>query len=119
MQDAIPCSQSFSYDVIAKKRGQEGAVALRGSQMIANQSSIAVTPVDPTGAGDSFTAGFIHGIWSWKLESQVEGKGTWTVDAINEGLRWGCAVGRAAVLIRGASVPPEQQDIKNYYEAIQ
>ena len=87
--------------------------------MIANQSSIAVTPVDPTGAGDLFTAGFIHGIWSWKLESQVEGKGTWTVDAINEGLRWGCAVGRAAVLIRGASVPPEQQDIKNYYEAIQ
>jgi sugar/nucleoside kinase (ribokinase family) len=99
-------------------RGQEGAVALRGGQMIANQSSIAVTPVDPTGAGDSFTAGFIHGIWSWKLESQVEGNGAWTVDAIKEGLRWGCAVGRAAVLIRGASVPPERQDIKNYYEAI-
>jgi sugar/nucleoside kinase (ribokinase family) len=93
-------------------RGKQGAVALRGGQIIANQSAIIVTPIDPTGAGDSFTAGFLHGLWSWKFESESKGDEVWPVEAIKEGLRWGCAVGGAAILIRGASVPPQPEDIE-------
>ena len=102
-------------------RGERGAVALRGGQVIANQTAVIVKVVDPTGAGDSFTAGFLHGLWDWKskhpsnLMSKEESTAEWSVDAIREGLRWGCAVGAAAVLIRGASVPPSSEDVKSYY----
>jgi sugar/nucleoside kinase (ribokinase family) len=95
-------------------RGEQGAVALRGGKIIADQPTIAVKPVDPTGAGDSFTAGFIHGIWSWKFQSKSQTNEAWPIEAIEEGLRWGCAVGRAAVLVRGASVPPEPEDIERF-----
>ena len=43
------------------KLGAKGAVAQRGSEII-TMPPIAVTPVDTTGAGDSFNAGFIYGL---------------------------------------------------------
>ena len=43
------------------KLGAKGAIAQRGSEII-TIPPIAVTPVDTTGAGDSFNAGFIYGL---------------------------------------------------------
>jgi sugar/nucleoside kinase (ribokinase family) len=101
-------------------RGEKGAVALRGGEILGKQKPIVVKAIDPTGAGDSFTAGFIHGLWSWKLAKQNNGVHQsgeeWPIEAIEEGMRWGVSVGSAAVLIRGASIPPEGKDIQNFLE---
>jgi sugar/nucleoside kinase (ribokinase family) len=107
-------------------RGPMGAVALRGGTILAQQSEIPVTTViDPTGAGDAFAAGFLHGIWSWKSQqpeqekqeqaSQSNNNGislVWPVEAIQEGLLWGCSLASAAIQIRGASVPARPEDIQ-------
>jgi sugar/nucleoside kinase (ribokinase family) len=115
-------------------RGEKGAVALRGGEILGKQKPIVVTAIDPTGAGDSFTAGFIHGLWLWKLAKQQQQQQTgddddkdphrdpendkekWPIEAIEEGMRWGVSVGSAAILIRGASIPPEGKDIQNFLE---
>ena len=101
-------------------RGADGAVAFRNHRRIATlHPAIAVKVIDPTGAGDSFTAGFLHGIWSWKqkhaLYSSPHSDGEWPPEAIQQGLLWGCAVGTAGVTIRGASVPPPITDILDLY----
>jgi sugar/nucleoside kinase (ribokinase family) len=43
------------------KQGSEGATAVRGSERI-HLDAFGVTVVDSTGAGDSFAAGFVHGM---------------------------------------------------------
>jgi sugar/nucleoside kinase (ribokinase family) len=104
-------------------RGELGAVALKGGKVVANQYTVAVKPVDPTGAGDSFTAGFIHGIWTWRDEAarspEEDAAEPWPVAAIVRGLQWGCAVGCAAVLIRGASVPAQPKQIEEFRQILQ
>jgi sugar/nucleoside kinase (ribokinase family) len=105
-------------------RGKKGAIALRDKQILGKQKPIVVKPIDPTGAGDSFTAGFIHGLWSWKRScypAPVRSYGSfkkevWPLVAIEEGMRWGVSVGSAAVLIRGASIPPKGEDIQRFLE---
>lgn len=98
-------------------RGKQGAVVLRGGKVIADQAAIIVKPVDPTGAGDSFTAGFLHGIWSWKLKGDANDyTSEWPIEAIEEGLRWGCAMGSSAIMIRGASVPAKPEDVLKFHE---
>ena len=112
-------------------RGEKGAICFRRGQILGKQKPIVVKAIDPTGAGDSFTAGFIHGLWLWKLQQkqpQTSGGGTstdsnngddndeWPVAAIEEGMRWGVSVGSAAVMIRGASIPPDAKDIQSYLE---
>ena len=106
-------------------RGEKGAICFRGGNILGKQKPIVVKAIDPTGAGDSFTAGFIHGLWSWKLQQQQpsddnghkeDGKDEWPVAAIEEGMRWGVSVGSAAVMIRGASIPPDAKDIQSYLE---
>lgn len=103
-------------------RGEHGAVAFKEKQIVATQSTVAVKPVDPTGAGDAFTAGFIHGIWAWRASSDRSTEGDhgehWPIAAIIQGLQWGCAVGRAAVLIRGASVPPHPEQIEKFRKSL-
>ena len=46
--------------------GSRGAVALRDGKILLRQKApVGLTdPVDPTGAGDAFAAGFLHGIHS-------------------------------------------------------
>jgi sugar/nucleoside kinase (ribokinase family) len=111
-------------------RGAEGAVSFRAGRRIATlHPAIAVRVVDPTGAGDSFTAGFLHGIWSWRRQNGFRPGGSgcggggdngdgnaWPAEAIKQGLLWGCAVGTSAVTIRGASVPSRLEDILELYE---
>jgi sugar/nucleoside kinase (ribokinase family) len=123
-------------------RGPKGAICLRGGKILGKQKPIVVKAIDPTGAGDSFTAGFIHGLWSWKLSSLSQAQtrsdddnnngehgmnsthgnsldgddSVWPTAAIEEGMRWGVSVGSAAVMIRGASIPPERTDIQGYLE---
>ncbi|KAG7338290.1 sugar kinase [Nitzschia inconspicua] len=106
-------------------RGEKGAIALRDKQILGKQKPIVVKAIDPTGAGDSFTAGFIHGLWSWKRAhpqsppEQMNGgfrRELWPLVAIEEGMRWGVSVGSAAVLIRGASIPPKGEDIQAFLE---
>ena len=122
-------------------RGEKGSVALRGNKILSKQKPIVMNSIDPTGAGDSFTAGFIFGLWSWKLGSLDSGSSallgaannnptnsesnqqciddsddndTWPIEAIEEGMRWGVSLASAAVMIRGASVPPERSEIQKF-----
>jgi sugar/nucleoside kinase (ribokinase family) len=105
-------------------RGADGAVAFRNFRRVATlHPAVAVPVVDPTGAGDSFTAGFLYGIWSRKRQSgrTADDDGAaateaWLPDDIKQGLLWGCAVGTSAVTIRGASVPSRLEDIMGLYE---
>jgi sugar/nucleoside kinase (ribokinase family) len=97
-------------------RGEKGAICFRGGQILGKQKPIVVKAIDPTGAGDSFTAGFIYGLWSWKLQNSSHDFDEWPTAAIEEGMRWGVSVGSAAVMIRGASIPPEAKDIQMYLE---
>lgn len=102
-------------------RGELGAVALKAGKVVLNQRTVAVNPVDPTGAGDAFTSGFIHGIWQWRSQnnsSEDDHGDIWPLEAIRQGLRWGCAVGRAAILIRGASVPPRPEQIESFRQSL-
>jgi sugar/nucleoside kinase (ribokinase family) len=98
-------------------RGKAGAVAFRNGALITTMHpAIVVEAVDPTGAGDSFAAGFLHGIWAWKRENgKIDGTG-WSADAVKRGLLLGCAAGSSTVSIRGASVPSQPQDIMNLYD---
>jgi len=50
------------------KLGQEGCLAMRRGELL-RVKSIRVNSVDPTGAGDAFNGGFLHGYLSnWPLE---------------------------------------------------
>ena len=101
-------------------KGPQGAVAFRDSQVVATLSpAISVEAIDPTGAGDSFTAGFLHGIWASKRKEETRRKVNgeeWSPDVVKEGLQWGCAVGTAAVTIRGASNPSRVETIVDLYK---
>jgi sugar/nucleoside kinase (ribokinase family) len=91
-------------------RGPKGAVAFRNGAVLATlRLALSVTVVDPTGAGDAFTAGFLYGLWSSKEE-------TWSARALQQGLEWGCAVGTAVVTTRGASNPSELDAVLALYE---
>ena len=96
-------------------RGEKGSVALRGKKILSKQKPIVMNSIDPTGAGDSFTAGFIFGLWSWRL-AQKKNINEWPTEAIEEGMRWGVSLASAAVMIRGASIPPNAREIKKFLE---
>ena len=92
--------------------GADGAVAFRNGKVLSTmRPAISVKCVDPTGAGDSFTAGFLHGLWAWKRATGNCHAEEWTPEALGDGLLWGCAVGTAAVQVRGASNPASSEVI--------
>jgi len=107
--------------------GSKGAVAFRGGSMMATQSTAnpIQDPVDPTGAGDAFSAGFIHGIWAWQQQQQQqhhtnlekEKDELWPVEAIRNGLLWGVSAGTSCVKIHGASIPAHPYDIQKLVDS--
>jgi sugar/nucleoside kinase (ribokinase family) len=87
--------------------GPRGACALKGGTVVARQPTpMAVdNPVDPTGAGDAFIAGFLYGIQSNK-ETKDD-----SLSTIARGLLYGCAVGTSCVMRPGASNPASREEI--------
>ena len=109
--------------------GKGGAVLLYGGDIVhIHQAPIQYdTPIDTTGAGDAFVAGFLFGAMNWRRERQhnqvheigsvLEEAGGWT-DAIEIGMEWGCVTGTACVMKAGASVPSSKKEIEDllYYD---
>ena len=71
------------------KRGQLGCASLDQGQLL-EVPAFAVNPVDSTGAGDSFDAGFLH---AW-LRGQ----------ALHDCMRWGSACGSLSTRRTGGTV---------------
>ena len=94
----------------------KGAVAFYGGEIIHRQkTSPAVdNPIDPTGAGDAFAAGFLYGF----LHHHARRDEISTV-AVIEGMRWGCATGTSSVMVQGASVPASKDSIERILNTIQ
>ena len=93
-------------------RGSEGAVAFRNGEILATLSPAApVNVVDSTGAGDSFAAGFLYGVWSAHDRDKNQNDQLLSAQDVTNGLHWGCAVGTASVKIRGASIPSNIESI--------
>jgi sugar/nucleoside kinase (ribokinase family) len=58
--------------VVAVKRGAEGALVVAGDELL-ERPALPVVPVDTTGAGDSFDAGFLLGWLSgWPLTASLD-----------------------------------------------
>ena len=92
--------------------GARGAAAFHLGNMILSQSTPRQisNPVDPTGAGDAFAAGFIYGLL--EQHENTEMKGELRLDEIKQALRWGCSMGTCNVMVQGASTPCSKQNIK-------
>ena len=103
--------------IVVVTRGAKGAVAFSNGQVLAELSeSVAVEVEDPTGAGDTFVAGFLQGIWAWKKDHDAMNDTGWPRAAIRAGLRLGCAYGTASVQIKGASIPADESQVSMILE---
>lgn len=117
---------SPSTHVIVTK-GAEGATSLHQGQVIHNQCACpSVLVVDPTGAGDAFAAGFIHGLCEGNNiydkhndngRAKVVRK-TINYDTIRNGLRWGCATGALCIQKIGASIPCDKKEALELKESL-
>ncbi|MBC8159210.1 MAG: carbohydrate kinase family protein [Alphaproteobacteria bacterium] len=68
-------------------RGPQGASAYGANGEIAARAN-AVTPVDSTGAGDSFAAGLLHGLASGKpMKDAMKIAGAWGTESV----KWACS----------------------------
>ncbi len=74
--------------LVVVKNGADGACACRGNEFW-QEAALALTPVDTTGAGDCFSAGFIK---AWLMGRPVR-----------ECLRWGNVVGGLSTLALGGT----------------
>jgi sugar/nucleoside kinase (ribokinase family) len=86
---------------IVAKLGARGCMTLEGQRPLA-VPAVAVQPVDTTGAGDSFNAGFLH---AW-----LDGR------PIAECLRWGAACGSLST--RGVGGSARQADAREVEELL-
>lgn len=103
--------------------GGIGAVCFYQGEVVASMSSpkLYECPIDPTGAGDAFAAGFLFGIMNWRKQHGHEDcaeigsvlEGSWS-KAIIEGMRYGCCTGTACVSRPGASVPAPKDEILTF-----
>jgi len=92
--------------------GSKGAVHIYNGDIIHQQETTPITnPVDPTGAGDSFAAGFLYGYLSYIENINAN-------EMIKLGMKYGCAVGTSSIMVQGASVPPKKDNIKKILESI-
>lgn len=91
--------------------GPKGAVALRGDEIVHRQEApVNISdPVDPTGAGDAFAAGFLHGIHRLRGESEI---GDDDSSILRSGLFHGCLLGTSCVTREGASTPATSDELE-------
>jgi len=96
--------------------GSKGAVAIRNGQVLARQSAatLAGPVLDPTGAGDAFTAGFLASLMLQKsqnpnLDCEFDSR---------KALKLGCALGAACVMKKGASTSLSMQEIQDCLETL-
>lgn len=82
------------------KRGAQGCLTMHDGQLL-RQLAFSVKPVDTTGAGDSFNAGFLHG-WLRGL-------------SLSDSLRMGAACGALSTLKAGGTGgQPDQQELEAF-----
>lgn len=116
-------NEESPYTYVIITMGKKGAVVLYGGKVLASiDAPVPVDkPLDPTGAGDAFAAGFLKGVMEWREQKDHEEcpeigaynyqEGAWN-DAVLEGLKWGCALGTSCVLKAGASTPSSKEEIE-------
>ena len=101
--------------------GSKGSVAFWEGELIYEQRTLPIdNPIDPTGAGDAFAGGFLHGYLSYISGSKgvIEGDCAQQKVAIEQGMRWGCAVGTSCISVQGASVPSTKESIGHILNSI-
>ena len=101
--------------------GSKGAVALKDGKIAHTQKAPMdiEDPADPTGAGDAFVSGFLHGIYQDTTSSSrgsafgVDDEGT----LLASGLLHGCVLGTSCVMRQGASNPASKDEIDALIDA--
>ena len=96
MDETVARLRSMGARLVVITLGSEGAIAASADEWWF-QPNEAVAPVDTTGCGDAFAAGFLYG-WCGSRD-------------VGRGLVYGCACGAAAVGQVGGSVPLDAEDI--------
>lgn len=116
---AFFASQS-SQTCIVLTLGPKGACVLYGGKIIVRQSPplFVEHPLDPTGAGDSFIAGFLHGLYSNSSSTPISKSNTSDPTILKRGLQYGCILGTSCVMRSGASVPACQEEIDDLLQRI-
>ncbi len=88
------------HTLVVAKLGREGAMALVDGRVVGVPAQL-VTPVDTTGAGDSFDAGFLH---SWLTGHSVEAA-----------MRYGAACGAISTLaLGGTGCQPSESEVEQF-----
>lgn len=86
---------------VVVKRGCEGAAAWKEGRLV-TVPAVPVTPVDTTGAGDSFNAGFLH---RWLAGAGLE-----------EALRYGAACGALSTrALGGTGAQPREAEVERLF----
>jgi len=107
--------EAYKVNVIVTL-GSKGAVHIYNGSIIHQQETTPITsPVDPTGAGDSFAAGFLYGYLSCKTKEDTDKDSN---EMIKLGMKYGCAVGTSSIMVQGASIPPERDSIEKILDSV-
>jgi len=99
--------------------GSKGAAAFHNGEIIHEQKTCEIdNPTDPTGAGDAFAAGFLHGYLSCQADMKDESGCIITAESVKAGMHYGCATGTSCIMVPGASVPSKKDNIERIFKSI-
>ncbi|KAL7501276.1 hypothetical protein ACHAWT_011081 [Skeletonema menzelii] len=110
-QSFLECAATFFHEKCPNTHvivtlGSDGCVhAYEGA--MEKVETVKKDPIDPTGAGDAFTAGFLYGFLGYM--AQNKDKSVVKSHALKMSMLWGCASGCCCVMLDGASLPPEKE----------
>lgn len=89
-------------NTVVIKQGEKGALGKSSRGICVKTPAFSVDPIDTTGAGDSFDAGFVY---AYRVKAQP----------FEEALRFACACGAMGVKkIGGASSPPSEAEVLTF-----